>query len=84
MRRSETHDWIGHYAMIEVSDDPSWTQEPESSDVPLTPPPGIYVVLTAPSGAVAAWRYDTREAYEADMSATRAAYDAWSSEGGDW
>lgn len=80
-------DWIGHYAMIVISDHPSWTETPDSSDVRLTPKPGVYVVFTATSGRVDV-EYLGDEAgvmatYEASYGPIRQQYEAWSAQEGD-
>lgn len=78
-------DWHGHYAMVYVGDDASWTATPESSEVPLTPAPGVYVILTAPSGRVAVDYLGDAPAVMADFEAkygeVRDAYYEWASEG---
>lgn len=81
-------DWHGHYAMVVVSDDDSFTDTPESSETPLKPEPGVYVVFTAPSGLVSVDYLGNASGVMADFEARygeiRAAYEAWSAEEGDW
>jgi hypothetical protein len=74
-------DWHGHYAIVEVSADPSWASPPEDfGGHAIVPATGVYVVLTHPSGVVDVWRYDTTAECETDMSDIRAAYEAWIAE----
>jgi len=77
-------DWHGHYAMLYVGDDPSWVATPESSETPLKPPPGVYVVFTAPSGWVSVDHLGNQPGvmadYEARYADIRKAYEAWSAE----
>src|SRR5688500_10419625 len=78
-------DWIGHYAMVRVSDDHSWTRVPESSESPCKPEPVGYVALTYPSGRVSVDYLgdDTgvMATYETRYGGAREAYEAWSDEG---
>jgi hypothetical protein len=80
-------DWHGHYAMVVVGDDPSWTDTPESSEVPLKPEPGVYVVFTAPSGQVGVDFLGNAPGvmatFEARYGLIRDEYYAWSSDGDD-
>jgi hypothetical protein len=74
-------EWHGHLAMIEVTDHASFTAAPESSDIPLTPEPGIYTVWTWSSGDVWVHRYQHASAFEADWEDVRK---AWYSVCDDW
>ena len=78
-------DWLGHYAVLEVSDDPSWTAPADTSwgGHAITPAVGVWVVYTTPSGFVETYYYADMSAMEADMEATRTAYEAWSAQYGD-
>lgn len=78
-------DWHGHYAMLIVSDDPSWTGRPggESSTVePVTPTPGVYMVITQPTGVVSVLYYATVEACMGVYAELREEYYRWSDEDG--
>lgn len=77
-------DWHGHYAMVHVSDDESWTDTPETSETPLKPEPGVYVAFTAPSGRVAVDFLGDAPGvmaeYEARYGPERVRYEQWSAE----